>query len=150
MNSIKNKKELLLATIASGLGMWLLAGFYHEVLAAAFYAAETGAKHEGTGIILVAYLVLSLIMAYLYPQVYRGGRAVTEGLKFGILIGVLWVFPHEFAMAGAHGESLVYVFKNAAWHIVEQGIGGVIIALVYQRLRVTIENPSDEAIGIAS
>jgi len=48
-------------------------------------------------------------------------KPVIEGLKFGALIGLLWVFPHDLAMAGAHGDSLSYVFKNAILHIVEQG-----------------------------
>ena len=34
-------------------------------------------------------------------------------------------------LAGAHGESISYAFKNAVWHIVEQGFGGVVIGFVY-------------------
>jgi len=55
------------------------------------------------------------------------------GLKLGLLVGVLWVFPHALAMAGAHDRSLVYVFKNAAWHLIEQGLGGIAIGLIYGR-----------------
>ena len=73
---------------------------------------------------LVAYIVLALIMAYMYPLGNKGIKPALEGLKFGIIIGILWVFPHELAMTGAHGSnSIVYVFKNTGWHIVEQGIG---------------------------
>ncbi len=50
------------------------------------------------------------------------------------VIGLLWVFPHGLAMAGAHGDSISYVFKNAAWHVVEQGVGGIVIGLVYGKL----------------
>ena len=56
-----------------------------------------------------------------------------SGLVFGALIGILWVFPHELAMVGAHGEPLAYVFKNAAWHAVEQGLGGIVVGLSYRR-----------------
>lgn len=124
-------KKLLLSTFAGGLGMWLLAGLWHEVIVAQFYAAETHATHEGTIIILFAYLILGLIMAYIYPLGYRGGKPAFQGLKFGILIGLLWVFPHELAMAGAHDTSILYVFKNAIWHMVEQGFGGIIVAYIY-------------------
>ena len=72
-------------------------------------------------------------MAYVYPLGYKGKKPVWEGLRFGMIMGVLWVFPHELAMAGAHGDSLAYVFKNAAWHLVEQGVGGIVIGLVYGR-----------------
>jgi len=128
-----NLKKLALATLAGGGAMWILAGIWHTLIAAAFYSAETHASHEGTGIILVAYMVLGVMMAYLYRFFYRGGRPVLEGLKFGLLVGLLWVFPHELAMAGAHGESILYVFKNAGWHLVEQGLGGMIVGLIYGR-----------------
>ena len=124
-------RKFTLAALAGGAVMWLLAGLWHVVFMAAFYADEADASHEGTGIILIAYLVLGLLMAYMYPIGYRGGRPILEGLRFGMLIGLLWVFPHELAMAGAHGEPLAYVFKNAAWHVVEQGVGGIAIGLVY-------------------
>jgi hypothetical protein len=128
-----NIRKFVLASLAGSIAMWLLAGLWHGVIMARFYATQTDATHEGTGIIFIAYLVLGGLMAYMYQRVYRGGRPVAEGLRFGILIGLLWVFPHELAMAGAHGEPLAYVFKNAAWHMAEQGFGGIIIALVYGR-----------------
>jgi len=123
-------KRLVLATLAGGVTMWLLGGLWHTVLMVAFYSAATHAAHEGVGTILLAYLILAGMTAYLFSRVHRGGRPAVTGLKLGVLIGLIWVFPHGLAMVGAHGDSLVYVFKNAAWHIVEQGIGGVVIALV--------------------
>ena len=80
------------------------------------------------------------MMAYMYPLVCEGGRPIIEGLRFGMVIGVLWVFPHELAMAGAHGDSISYVFKNAAWHMVEQGVGGIIIGFVYGRVQAVAVN----------
>jgi uncharacterized membrane protein YvlD (DUF360 family) len=120
-----NIKHLVIAALASGIAMWILAGLWHKLLAVAFYARETHANHEGIGIIFLAYLILALLMAYLFPINSMATQPVMTGLTFGIVIGLLWVFPHELAMAGAHGKSLVYVFKNAAWHVVEQGIGGI-------------------------
>lgn len=111
--------------------MWVISGLWHNLILANFYASEKGASHEGIGILLIAYFILALFMAYLYPQLYKGGRPAIEGMKFGALIGLLWVFPHELAMAGAHGDSLSYVFKNGVWHAVEQGLGGVVLGLIY-------------------
>jgi len=114
--------------------MWLIAGFYHEFLMAAFYGEEVHASHNGTGIILLGYFILGAIMTYLFPFIYKGEKPAYQGLKFGVVIGLLWVFPHELVMVGAHGESISYVLKNAAWHMVEQGVGGIVIASVYDRL----------------
>ena len=125
-----NLKKLILSTLIGGLGMWIIAGIYHNLIMANLYE-ETQATHEGLGILLVAYFILALIMAYVYPLGYKGKSPALEGLRFGIIIGLLWVFPHGLAMAGAHGESIIYVFKNSVWHMVEQGLGGVIIGLIY-------------------
>ena len=132
--NIINIKKFIISTVASGVGMWAVAGIWHNIIMQALYK-ETHATHEGIGIMLVAYLVLGLIMAYMYPLGYKGGKIYLEGLRFGVIIGILWVFPHELVMAGAHhGKSIAYVFKNAAWHMVEQGIGGIIVALIYGRI----------------
>jgi hypothetical protein len=61
-------------------------------------------------------------------------RPLIQGAVLGATIGVLWVFPHELSLAAAHGEPLGYVFANAAWHIVEQGLGGIVIALTLSAL----------------
>ena len=130
-----NYKKFFIATFAGSITMWLTAGLWHEIIAAAFYSEETHATHEGTGIIFIAYLVLGLIMAYLYPKFSKGDKPLLDGIKFGAVIGILWVFPYELAMAGAHDTSIMYVLKNGAWHVVEQGIGGVVIAFLFSKLK---------------
>ena len=124
-------KKLALATVAGGAAMWLLAGLWHMVLMVEFYAMEGEAQHEGMGIIIVAYLVLGLLMAHMYPPGYKGGRPWVEGLRFGVLIGIVWVLPHGLAMVGAHGDSISYELINGVWHMVEQGVGGVVVAIIY-------------------
>ncbi len=127
-------KKLLMATFSSAIGMWLLAGLWHKIIMVQFYIAETDATHAGVGIILTAYVILGLLMAFIYPLGYKGKKPLIEGLKFGVLMGLLWVFPHELAMAGAHDTSILYVVKNAIWHMIEQGFGGIIIGLIYGRI----------------
>ena len=127
-----NIRKFTLATVAASVVMWLTAGLWHKVILAQFYTEQTGADHGGTGVILIAYLILAAMMTSAYPKLNITGKPLVAGLKFGVFIGVLWVFPHELAMAGAHSESLVYPFQNAAVHIVEQGVGGILIALIYK------------------
>ena len=125
-------KKYIFAAAAGGASMWSLAGLWHLVLMPHFYATEAHATHEGSLLISGAYAVLGALMAHVYPK-YVADQSLTAGIKFGALIGLLWVFPHGLVMAGAHGESVVYVFKNAAWHLVEQGVGGGVIAFVSHR-----------------
>jgi hypothetical protein len=125
-------KKIIQGTFIGGFIMWVTAGVWHNLIMANLYANVT-AKHEGIGILLIAYFILAFFMAYLFPKFYQEGSYVKQGLLFGAIIGILWVFPHELAMSAAHGEPLLYVFKNASWHMVEQGIGGAIIGLVYRK-----------------
>ncbi len=126
-------KKHLITLLTTATTMTLLAGLWHELIMAQFYRDETAATHEGTGIIFIAYLILTGLMLLLYPRKPWLKNHLLSGLLFGTVIGLLWVFPHELAMAGAHGEPLGYVFFNAAWHMVEQGAGGIVIALLYGR-----------------
>ena len=128
-----NQVKQIQAVFAGGLVMWIVAGLWHNLIMANLYE-DVHATHEGIGLLLVAYFILAGFMAYLYPLIYTGKKPVTDGLKFGIIIGLLWVFPHDLAMAGAHETSIIYVIKNALWHMVEQGIGGIIIALTSNRV----------------
>ncbi|MDH5786428.1 MAG: hypothetical protein OEZ16_12590 [Chromatiales bacterium] len=126
-------KKHLTALLLTAITMWLLAGLWHKVIMAQFYIDETAATHEGTGIIFLAYLILAGLMLLLFPRKPWFKNNLLSGLLFGAVIGLLWVFPHELAMAGAHGEPLGYVFFNAVWHMVEQGAGGIVIAMLYGR-----------------
>lgn len=131
-------KQLILksivAAIATGFGMWIVAGLWHNLIMPTLYT-DTHATHEGIGIMLIAYLVLAFFMVYLYTQIHYDKNPIKEGFKLGMVIGILWVFPHELVMAGAHeGKSISYVFKNALWHMIEQGIGGMIMGLIFRKM----------------
>jgi hypothetical protein len=127
-----NLKKFALATLLTGFGMWIVAGLWHNLIMPRLYE-DVHATHEGIGLLLVAYFILAGFMTYLYPHIYSGEKPVSDGLKFGVIIGLLWVFPHDIAMAGAHETSIVYAVKNGLWHMVEQGIGGIIIATVLRK-----------------
>lgn len=127
--------KLILNVGVTGFSMWVISGLWHNLILANFYAKAKGASHEGIGILLISYFILAGFMVFLYTRYYQGGKPVLEGLKFGAIIGILWVFPHDLAMAGAHGEPMAYVFKNGIWHAVEQGLGGIVMGLIYSRFQ---------------
>lgn len=126
-------KKLLLSTIASGFGMWIIGGLWHNLILPNVNS-NVEAHHEGLGITLIAYFVLAFLMAYLYSLVYKTNHSMISGLKLGILIGILWVFPHGLTMAGTHDTSIIYEIKNTLYHIFEQGIGGFIIGLIFKNI----------------
>ena len=83
------------------------------------------------------------MMAYMYPKGYSGGSPAVEGLKFGIMIGIVWVLPHALirhgAMVSMTGKMLLV---DAIWHLVEQGIAGLIIGLIYGGQKAAAESAS--------
>ena len=132
--NIMKAKTFIVASISATISMFILAGLWHELINAAFYANEGHTAHRGTGIIFLAYLVLSVLMVYIYTKSVKKRQSWLSNLMYGMLMGLLWVFPHDLAMAGAHDTSIMYVFKNAFWHMAEQGFGGVIIGILYAKM----------------
>ena len=129
--------------------MWLLAGLWHMLIMSAYYATATpeGVAREEPMMqfIVIGYLVLGLLMAYIYPKGYAGGAPLTEGVKFGVAIGLLWVLPHGLVMYGVHqiGTGALLVV-DSLWHVAEQGAGGAVIGLIYSRM-ATPEPATTEA-----
>ena len=122
-----------LAAFAVG---FLLSGLWHVLLMADFYeSSAAGAAREAPVFwaIGLAYLVVGFIMAYIYPKGYDGGSPISEGLKFGAIIGLLWWFPTNLVLYAALEGPFTIVLVDGGWHLVEQGLAGVALAMVYGR-----------------
>ena len=133
MTPKKTPLKLLLSTLAGGFAMWVVGGLWHNLILPIF-DSNVQAHHDGLVIVLISYFILAFLMAYLFLLSYQEHKSVIgEGLKIGVLVGILWVFPHGLAMAGTHDTSIVYEIQNTLYHMVEQGIGGVIIAFIMVR-----------------
>lgn len=123
-------KIYLFSTLISGLGMWITGGLYHNLILPSINDA-IHPHHEGLGITLIAYFILAFLMTHIYSISNTNVDTVIKGIRLGVIIGILWVFPHGLTMAGTHETSLVYEFKNTLYHLFEQGFGGLIVFYVY-------------------
>jgi hypothetical protein len=81
--------------------------------------------------IIIAYAILALLMTYIYPQGYKGGVPLKEGMRFGATMGLLWVLPMSVVMYAVMGTSGTLIIVDSLWHVVEQGVGGIVIAYIY-------------------
>lgn len=135
--------KFVLPGLASGFAMWAIAGLWHNLILP--NVSETAeAHHEGLAIMLVAYFILAFLMTYIYSMMEKKHSSLLEGLRIGVVTGILWVFPHGLTMAAAHDTSIWYEVHNAVWHMVEQGIGGLIIGLILgPRTQKDGHNPSE-------
>lgn len=107
----------------------LLSEFYQRH-AAMFRSASEQQPILGFAAALVGFFVF----AYAYAKGYEGGRGAAEGLRFGVIVGLLLA---SFAMAWAYvlmpmsGGFAVALIVDT---IVEMAIYGVVVGLVYRPL----------------
>ena len=129
-----NLGRLVLATVAAMSAMAILAGLWHTWIMAEFYAENTTVAREQplVGFLLLGHFVLALLMSYVYPRGASGRSPVSEGARFGAVMGLIYVLPHGLILHAVQGTSTAtLLLVDAIWHVVEQGVGGVVIGLVY-------------------
>jgi len=131
-------KKFLLATLAAFLVLFLFGGLWHVFLfkefyyspgMAAIYRSVDGAKH---GQIMLADLLRAAVLAYLYPFGLGKGSALSQGVRFGIPVGLLfvaiWVLMADAVIMVPAGN---YVPMEGLFSLLQGILGGVAIALVY-------------------
>ena len=129
-----NAKKLLFSWLAGFVVMFLVSGLWYMVLMQDYYSVQFADVNRAEPLmpwIVVGYLVWALLMAYIYPIGYKDGSPVKEGLKFGVLIGLISVLPLTLVEHGAYTVPLTATLIDAVYHVVEKGIGGIVIGLVY-------------------
>jgi hypothetical protein len=133
-NKMKIQK-LLLAIVVGFIVMFGLAGLFHLVIMKDFFMEKLGGE-PSIHYAMLSYAFLAILMSYIYPFGYKGGSPVKEGLIFGILMGLLCRLPLQVLEMGYGRVDLSFVVTEAVWHMVEEGIGGIAIAMVYGKMMI--------------
>ncbi len=100
-------KKLLIGAVVAFVVMFLLGYLWHVVLMADFYQnnhGEIGAVDRETPMLFyigLGYLSLCLVMAYIYPKGAEGDNHIMDGIKFGAIMGFLWIVPLSSVLYGA-------------------------------------------------
>jgi hypothetical protein len=123
--------RIALSGLAGSVVMFGLGAIGHSVILKDFREGVLR-QHPNLPAIYGGILVLALLMTYLHSISYRGDSRVIAGLRIGILVALLWTIPGGLVRFGAQqGISMVAVLLDSAWHVIEEGLGGVVVALVY-------------------
>ncbi len=134
-------KKLFLAAIAGAVTMFVVGGLTHLVIFKDLLLSLKGSVVDINRpepllpVTILALIILGLIMSYMYPKGVEGNDKIMQGLKFGVIISLLWFLPCnliEYSMTTV--LSLQSILFDAVLHAIEQGLGGVAIALVYGNL----------------
>jgi hypothetical protein len=129
-------KKTLFAVVAATVVMFSLAGLYTGVLVHEFIVNNVDPtllrNPPNMALIAFGYFVLALLMAILYPRlVLVTGSPAMSGLRFGLVAGVCWLMPYSLVLFGVYKFPYVALPLDFAWALVEQGIGGLVIGLIY-------------------
>lgn len=103
-------------------------GFFKEVYLRANLRAE---PIFALGIL--SMLVQATIVAYLYPRFAGAGSPAKEGLKFGLIMGVLLGSYGVLAEAGKYdvGPLSTFLLYEGLFFLIQYAIVGVVIGLIY-------------------
>lgn len=84
---------------------------------------------------MLSMLVQGVVLAWIYPRFYRGGLPVSEGLIFGLLMGVFLFSVSTLASAAKIEVAPMgqFVLVQAAFHLLQFGIAGPLIGLSFGR-----------------
>lgn len=130
--------RFVLAAALSGLTMFMLAGLYTAVLARDFIAAHVDSTllrpTANFPLLLAGYLMLGALMTWLYPRLSpRTGSPTWRGLRFGWMVGILWLMPYSLVLFGVYRFPYAALPLDFAWAFVEQGAGGLLLAHMLER-----------------
>jgi hypothetical protein len=113
-----------------------LSPLVNNVLLADLYAQHAGVFRPQSEMNLAfglgATLVGFFVFAYAYAKGYEGGKGAVEGLRFGVVVGLLLA---TFSVAWNYVVLPVSGTLAAAWMIdviVEMAIYGAVVGLVYK------------------
>jgi len=131
-----NMKKCALAALAGFAVMFSISGLWYLVIMGNFYStqfAEVNRPDDNMLWIVIGYIVAAILLAFIYPIGYKGGDPVKEGLRFGILIGLIMTLPMALILFGVYKFPLTGSLVNTIYQVVEKSIGGIVIGLVYGR-----------------
>ena len=142
-----NSKTFLLGAAAYLLATFPLAFVWHLVVFKEIYD-ELGIFNRGEPIVALGFAVIliqGLLLSYLYPRFYRGGRPALEGVRFGLLMGIFLWSSQVVAAAAKHEVSSLstWLVIESAYFAVQFLIVGLLIGLVYARDPEMKEVPSN-------
>jgi len=130
-------KKFVLAVIAYIVVTFVVAASWHLLFFKDLYdqLAIFTRKEPLIPLGITSIIIQALVLAYLYPLLYRGGSPAKEGLRFGLLIGVLMASIAVFAEAGKQNVSSLstWLVFETAYYLLQFGALGVLIGSIYGR-----------------
>jgi hypothetical protein len=121
------------ASFAFGfLVLWLVPALFNE---AHKYPAVFRSKEEMMTVMpigLVAKLIAILVVAIIFAMIRQGGSGISEGARFGVLIGIFSVCAFVLDNYVNLNIGLKLALGQAAAYFLQWTIVGIVIGLIYK------------------
>lgn len=118
--------------------MFIMAGLFNELVVNELVGEDIdpAMMRDAPNLALIAlgYALLALLMTLIYPRVVsQASYSVRSGFLFGMVAGIFWLLPQAMVLHGVYRFPLMGLLIDPAWALLEQGIGGAIIGLIYAK-----------------
>lgn len=128
-------RKFTLAVIAYVVVTFVIAAGWHLILFKDLYD-QLGIFTRKEPLIplgIISIIMQGLVLSYLYPICSKGGSPLKDGLKFGLLIGILMASIAVFAEAGKQNVSSLATWLGfeSVYYLLQFGLVGTVIALIY-------------------
>lgn len=81
--------------------------------------------------VLPGLLIASFMFSYLFGEMAKGQNKVKEGIKYGLALGIFMYLPLFLIFYGTRDtRPFAAWMTNAAFHIVQFGIFGVVVSYI--------------------
>jgi hypothetical protein len=135
-----NLARIAFAAIGAFVAYFALGGFMFMVLPTlknqymkypAVYRSQEGIKSVMPAG-MVAMLVAMVVLAVLYAMLYQGGSGLTEGARFGALMGVFAICAFVVHSWVNLNIGLALTMQQAVAYFIEWLAVGIVIGLIYR------------------
>jgi len=84
---------------------------------------------------LFTIIVQGLVLAYLYPHLQRGGPPLREGMRFGVIFGIIFWSIQAVAAAAKHEMNSVQTFLilETGFFVLMFAIAGPVMGLIHAK-----------------
>ena len=131
-------KIKFISLVLAFLVMFVLAGLFNGLVVNQFVNEniDTAMRLESPNLALIAlgYALLALLMTLIYPRVVsQPSYSFRSGFLFGMVAGIVWLLPQALVLHGSYRFPALGLLIDPAWALLEQGIGGAIIGMIYAK-----------------
>jgi len=132
-------KKIIMSWLLSFLVMFGLAGIFNSIIIADFVSenisSELLQQSPNMIFIIAGYTLLALLMTLLFSRVVNENQySVKYGFVFGVFSSIFWLLPYSLVLHGVYNFPSIALLIDSGWALIEQGLGGVVIALVHKKL----------------